>query len=1122
MYKHLKLGISCLLALLLSLAGSMALRAQTITGTITGTVTDPSGAVIAGAKVTATNVLTGVITPTVTNDSGVYSLRFLQIGQYKVGVTAAGFAPQTTSVFTLEVSQEARINVSLKLGGTNSSVVVTDAAPILNTENAVTGDTITARAATELPLQSRNFSSLTLLVAGAISPNPMALDNVGRGQYNGGFFVNGNREQGNNYTLDGADINEAIDNYIGYSPNVDAIGEMKIITGNATAEYGNANGGQVVMVTKSGTNHFHGNAFFFGENQKLNANSWGNKLSGTARPPFNRAMFGGTLGGPVLRDKLFFFVDFQGARQHASTVENRTLITAAQWATGSLTSPAAIYLHNHPELYPVGSATPLVAGTTINYVGTSSQSTVNNQGDVKIDWNATSKDEVSGRFSIGREHDGYSKVAVPTDIPTNNNDPYTGFILNWSHVFSTSIVNSARAGIGRTRYIQTPTDVSGKWGLTGNQKLGIPGAQLVPGFSTLVIGNGANSGFVDDIGAPQGQDGNGSYGGIDSDSIVNAFTYGDVLTWQHGRQTIKLGAQALRYQENRYYSGNDGTLGWFGFNQSVDEFKKDQVTSEGQGALTGRWGQRQWRDALFVQDDYKLTPTLTVNLGMRWEYDQPYTEVNNKQANVNLTTGAITNAGVNGAPRALYNAFWGGFMPRLGFAWSPSRFNDKLVLRGGYGITNFLEGTGANLRLTLNPPFFVDASCNNSLPCAGGAPFLSVTNGFYRPSDPRVYAGNVRAWQPNLKPALIQQFNLTTEYQLNSVTSLTVAYLGQSGDHLVDPREGNQRACLTCDLPITTLSAKNPALSQIANISYTESEAVMNYNSLQVTARRRASKGLEFLANWTYSKGMSNNLGYYGAGGGAGDSQSAYWQDAYNGKGDYGPEFFDARHNVSISGVYDLPFGRGRQFGAGMNRFADEAVGGWKASTTMSFHTGFPITVNSASWYSNAVNARAARANHLRPMKIVGRTETNWFGTDPSATPCVNNPGNDTTKTFFTHNDNGVCAYGEQLSTGFGDAAVGSERAPNYKQIDLALSKDFAVTEGTYFEFRSDFLNAFNMVSLAPPANTSSPSSYGPANCGIGPGLSGTPCTSYATGFGQITSTVNEPRNIQLALKFVF
>jgi hypothetical protein len=1089
---------NCILVLALVLLACAPSFAQTITGSITGTVTDPSGAVVPGAKVIATNVLTGVTTPTTTNPSGIYSLHFLQIGQYKVTVESSSFASQTTSVFTLEVDQEARVNIGLKIGATSSTVVVTDTAPILNTENATTGDTITAAAATDLPVQARNFSSLTLLVAGAISPNPQALDNVGRSQYNGGFNVNGNREQSNNYTLDGADINEAIDNYIGYSPNVDALGEVRIITGNATAEYGNANGGQVVMVTKSGTNHFHGNAFFFGENQNLNANTWLAKQSGSPRAPLNRAIFGGTLGGPILHDKLFFFIDYQGARQHFSTVESRGVFLASERTSPNITNPAAIYLFAHPELYPLPNSAPsdpTKSPYTGNYIGSSAQATQNNQGDAKVDWKATNSDTISGRVSIGREQDGFTKVALPTDIPFNNNDPYTGFILNWTHVFSTSIVNEARGGIGRTRYIQTPTDVSGNWGLTGNAKLGIPGTQLVPGFSTLVIGNKAASGLPDDIGAPQAQDGNGDYGGIDSDSIVNAFTYGDNLTWQLGRQTVKFGGQALRYQENRYYSGNDGTLGWFDFNGSVANFLADQVTSEGQGALTGRWGQRQWRDAFFVQDDYKLASNLTLNLGLRWEYDQPYTEVNNKQANINITTGAITNAGVNGAPRALYNAFYAGFMPRLGFSWSPEFFRDKFVLRGGYGMTNFFEGTGANLRLTLNPPFFVDASCTNIQPCANGAKFLSITNGFYRPSDPNVYSGNVRAWQPNLKPALIQQYNLTTEYQLDNVTSLTVAYIGQNGAHLVDPRQANQAACLTCALPIATLSKVNPALSQITSISYTESEAMMNYNSLQVTVRRRVSHGLEFLANWTYSKGLSNNLGYYGAGGGAGDSQSAYWQDAYNGGADYGPTYFDAQHNVSISGIYELPFGRGRQFGSGMNRIADEAVGEWKLSTVMSFHTGFPITVTSDNFYTNTVNSNAARGNHLRPLKIVGRTETNWFGTDPSATPC------------FSDTDNGVCAYSEQSASSFGNAAVGSERDPGYQQIDLSLSKDFAVTSGTRVEFRADFLNALNMVSLAPPSNSAS------VNDGS---------TTSTNAFGQISNTVNEPRNIQLALKFVF
>jgi hypothetical protein len=273
-------------------------------------------------------------------------------------------------------------------------------------------------------------------VAGAVTPNPQAQNMVGRAGYNGGFFVNGNREQTNNYTLDGADINEAIDNYIGYSPNVDAIGELHVITGNATAEYGNANGGQVVMVTKSGTNQFHGNAFWFLENTNLNANSWTNKHTADKSaigptPALNRSIFGGTFGGPIFRDRLFFFVDYQGARQHNSTTEFRSVATNAMRAgfapilghNVAITNPAAQYLLAHPELYPAPNVASTSAnGIKNNYRGSYATSTHNDQGDVKIDAKLTDKDNISGRFSIGREGSGYTKVSMPTDIPTNNSD----------------------------------------------------------------------------------------------------------------------------------------------------------------------------------------------------------------------------------------------------------------------------------------------------------------------------------------------------------------------------------------------------------------------------------------------------------------------------------------------------------------------------------------------------------------------------------------------------------------------------------------------------------------------------------------------------------------------------
>jgi hypothetical protein len=415
-------------------------------------------------------------------------------------------------------------------------------------------------------------------------------------------------------------------------------------------------------------------------------------------------------------------------------------------------------------------------------------------------------------------------------------------------------------------------------------------------------------------------------------------------------------------------------------------------------------------------------------------------------------------------------------MPRVGFAYSPARYSGKFVVRGGYGITNFLEGTGANLRMTLNPPFFIDSSSQSD-----GATFFGVQNGFPRPADAATLGGNIRVWDPHLKPALIQQFNLTTETQLNNTTSLVIAYLGQVGTHLVDPREGNQRLCPTCPLPVSSL----PGLSAVSQVSLTEAEAMMNYNALQVTGRRRLARGLEFLSNYTWSKSLSNNLGYYGAGGGAGASQSAYWQNAYDGGGDYGPAFFDATQSFSFSGYYDLPFGRGKLFGSNINRVVDEAVGGWKLGGIASLHSGFPLTLNSPEHY--AVNQRADRANHYRKLLVRGQSTDHWFGTDPTASAC----GSDV--------DNGACAYGEESSTGFGTARVGSERGPHYADFDMAASKGFAITEGSNLQFRADFFNVLNTTSLGPPVNDVSQSN-----------------------FGQITSTVSTERQIQLALKLVF
>ena len=525
------------------------------------------------------------------------------------------------------------------------------------------------------------------------------------------------------------------------------------------------------------------------------------------------------------------------------------------------------------------------------------------------------------------------------------------------------------------------------------------------------------------------------------------------------------------------------------------------MTSYGQGSSFGRWGQRQWRPALFVQDDFRVSNELTLNLGARWEYDQPLYEVNDKQANVDIKTGAVTYAGQNGASRALYKPFYGGFMPRVGFSYSPSLLRNRFVVNGGYAITSFMEGMGANLRLTLNQPYFVDVAGNAN----GGAAFHEA-NGFPMPTNLNVLSGNVRAWDPNLKPSLIQQYDLMMQYEPSNSMSLTVAYAGQKGNHLVDPREADQAKCSLVALPNQPTPCALPlagVLPNVSQLSYTESESVMNYNALQSTLRRQMSHGLEFLANYTFSKSFTNNKGYYGAGGTAGANN--YFQDAYNPHAEYGLNLVDATHLFSFGGYYKLPFGRDGIIGTNLNPFLNNVVGGWKLGAIASAHTGFPLTLTSTQYYN--ANQRANRPNQYRKLKIVNQSAAHWFGTDASATACRNsaslNPAAVSTKvngsTIWTSNDNGTCAYGEELSTGFGTSGVSTERAPGYKNFDLSASKNITLPHENNLQFRADAYNVLNTVSLGPPTVAVSNNA-----------------------FGSIGSTVSVERRIQLALKLSF
>ena len=1094
---------------------------QTITASITGTVTDPSGAVVPNTKVTATNTSTNLAYSANTNEAGVYNLLFLPVGNYNVAAEVQGFKRTVLGPFDLQVNQIARVDVHLEVGDTTQSVEITGFAPVLQTESTATGDTLESTKLTSIPLNGRNYASLLQLMPGAISTSPNAMNTQNKFQGSGSRpQVNGNREQTNNFLVDGIDVNDSIDNRIGYHPNVDALEEVKVVTGNGSSEWGNAGGAIVNATIKSGTNTYHGNAFEFLRNDKLDANGFFNNRTNTKRNALKRNIFGGTFGGPIVKNKAFFFMDYEGTEFRNSGPSSAS-VAPASWRAGDLsdiliksklqavdpltgpdipsrtpfpnnqiplsriTNPVAIKLFGSPTLYPLPNNPGTGAlGVSSNYLSTFANKTTNHQGDTKIDFRPNEKDSFMGRWSMGRYEDLGSQAALPVLMTSDNYAPTQSAMVNWTRTFSTTIVNEARVGFSRIGIDNNTIDWSGQLGADGNSKFGISGGQPIPGLSSVALGNSLTS------------IGSGASIGSTRD---NKYTYTDNLTWQKGAHLLKMGGLALRYQQNRYYAGNNGALGIFTYdgtysNVAFSDFLLNSLVSKGRGAVVGKWGHRHWLTGLFIQDDWKAARNFTVNIGMRWEYSQPIYEVADRQVNIDVATGKLLYAGKDGNSRALYNPYYKQFEPRIGFAYTPTQ---RLVFRLGYAMSSFMEGTGANLRLPLNPPFFTESNVNFDPRTPG-----DITTGF---SDV-VGAGNLasprtganpfyqgRAWEQNLRPQFTQQYNGAIEYMLTHTSSMNIAYVGQLGTHLVVPHEANNPIAGTG--PVSSWAPANDrrpfylngSLPNVGNTALTESSARMSYNSLQATGRKRMSNGLEFLTTYTWSKSIMENLGYYGCG--SVNSEGAYWQDAYNRRGNRGPSCFDAKNNFTLGGLYDLPFGKGRTFGSGWNRATEAFFGGWNVNFFANAHSGFPVTVFASSANTGGRTPRGnVRANAYKPYTIPSQTVDQFYGAVTAANFCAAGV------------NDGSCAFGIPAVGSLGDAGVGTLRAPSFFNLDGSIGKKFSITERQYIDFRAEFFNMLNHASWGPPGRDI-------ANPGA---------------FGQITAQVQNPRNIQFGLKYFF
>ncbi|HZQ44017.1 MAG TPA: TonB-dependent receptor [Acidobacteriaceae bacterium] len=1101
-------------------------NAQTVTGGVTGTVTDPSGAAIPGASVTAHDLDTNVSTPTTTNGDGVYHIEHLPIGRYEVIVNAKGFSKQTLPSFSLEALQTVTFNAKLAVEGSTTSVEVSSAAPILDTQDYTLSSTFTANTIANFPLNGLDFSALTLYTPGAVSTFGNTGTNVIERDtyYSDSVNVDGNRAQANNYTLEGIDMNETFNNEIAYSPSPFALDEIQVVTANSPADVGNVNGASVINVLRSGTNHFHGSLFGYLQDYRLNANTWQNKNQTPVIGinPFSQDQFGATLGGPILHNKLFFFVDYLGSRYHRGGITTTSVLTAKMRtgdfsellpqgcddagyktvggvaicnSTGSpdsyqlydtlnnnkpyvgnigvpILNPVAKFLLSSSSLYPLPNATPTDGIAANNYQGHYRTYKANNQGDIKIEYDKSDKDKLTGFYSMSTAYDGTSPLLAISFSGPNLYPTKLGG-LTWVHTFSPAFVNSFRLGFTRVVWAQNfSVDSTGQFGVGGDAKVGISFPnQSVPGYTYQSVNGGIFAG------------GNPVYGG---GLIDNTYQYLDSASWQHGRHYFSFGVSALRYQNNYPTANNNGYLGNLNYNGQYTsnaaigsggyggaDFLLGRITSAAATLASVNVGQRQWRTAFYATDDFKLTPNLTLHYGFRYEIDEPWIEENNKTGNVNLTTGQIIYADhiPAGAPpnsglcsnRGCYDWNFHQFMPRFGFAW---QVDPRFVVRGGYSGSSFFEGNSSNQRLTSITPF-IQAIQTPSLGVSASsvpAPYTTQT-AFDVSAQP---GGTYNTYPQNMQPAFVQNYNFTLEYALTHSLSLQTGYVGETGQHIED--YGNVNQWKVPGDPTSApfynspyIGCKSPQATQVCSngLLITESRAMMNYNGLQTVLRQRLSNGLEYTVNYTYSKSMTNAVGNYGLNTGGYNADPGF-QNYYDSHADYGVAGSDIKHNLNGTATYAIPLGYGRKYMNHANRIVDEVVGGWKIGAGFMFYSGFPDTIGGGN--SNVNSYGMTRAEQYRPLHIVNRSRNAWFGTDPSAKPCT-----------VAGVDNGVCAFGVPAQNTFGNSVNGVVRGPGFRDVDLSGFKDFRIVREQFVGFRVDAFNAFNMVSFGNPDLSMSP-----------------------------------------------
>ena len=1062
---------------------TMHVQAQVTTADITGTIVDSSDAAIPNAKVTVKNVDTGIERSTASDTSGNYLVSSLPVGHYSVRVETSGFKTWNLTDAQLAVGDRLRIDVQMQVGRIEQQVEVTAEVTGVQTDSSTLGTYIDTRAVQDLPTNGRNFITLVQLAAGANDST------VGFGGGTGPddrrqtsqVTVNGQYAWANNFLIDGMDNNERFIGTTTVKPSVEAIQEMKVQTNLYSAELGRTASGVINLITKSGTNQFRGSLYEFFRNEKLDAKNF---FAGRGRtPPYKQNQFGGSLGGPIRKDRTFFFGDYEAlfVRQGLTSVAT---VPTVPMRNGDFSQVGPIYDPLSPtrvrfandfipvsrrdlignniiQLYPG----PTNNGISNNFVSSPAQKQDQKTYDARIDHKFSDNDQLFGRYTLA-DVNSFLPGAIPIGdggFGGSAAQRTQGVGLGYVHTFGPRWVMELRAGYSR----YSIASLSFNPGKNLSQQVGLVNSNV--DFDTSGLVRMTPSGYT--------SIGDGQY--VPEYNTNNVYQYGVAFTHQAGSHGLKFGADLRKRQVTQYQSPQP--RGTFSFQPSTTSNLGPGGNSIASMMLGFPFnGQRQKQlihpgyrfseSDLYIQDDWRVRPWLTLNLGLRYDYYSPLAEYRNQISNLNLQTAKIVIAGQNGTSKyAGPSPDWINISPRFGFAATVTK---KTVIRGGYGISFVPPFMGSPYAMR-NPPFVNSWS----IPTATYTPVYKLTDGLppVVPSDPAHPAGTINAVSFNFQVPYIHQFNLTVQRELPLRLVSTVSYVGQLGRKQFFPN-----ASVDYDLPgpgnVTTIDARRPYASLLPNVTSIPvygNYSNTSYNALQATLERRFASGFGTVATYTYAHTLDNYLYRPGA-------TQAFVKGNSN---------LDVRHRFTATANYQLPFARGAK------GFIGAVVKDWQVNGIAVLQTSLPFNVTNGTGVDGTGDTGNDFPNLVadpyRAGPVLGNSDGRCQATISQGGRAPDKIG---TLTYFFN----PCAFQRQSSGTYGNLGRNIMRGPNWVTFNFSAFKDFAITERLRFQVRGEFFNIFNHPNFLIPNGTIS-----------------------SAGVGSISSA-QPPRNVQLAMKLVF